>query len=93
MPTLACFTSTGLVRRGWDAFDRDVLRTFTGDDVRSFSDVVGSLPAGLHFTVVRGSLNVLTRLGYLTGSIELGPWELTDAGRRRLVEISARRAA
>lgn len=81
------------LRRGWDAFDRDVLRTFTDADSRSFSDVVGSLPPGLHFSVVRGSLAVLAHMGYLTQVSNAGPWELTNAGQDRLADIAAARTA
>lgn len=93
MPTLAYSTSTGRVRRGWDAFDRDVLSTFRDAHARSFTEVVNSLPTGLHFTDVRGSLNVLVHLGLLTGLRDTGPWELTDAGLDRLTGFTTTRKA
>lgn len=92
-PTLVFSSSTGHVRLGWDAFDRDVLSTFRTADVCSFSDVVRSLPAGLHFSEIRGALSVLVHAGYLTSSCDTGPWELTDAGRDRLADLTAARSA
>lgn len=89
MPTLVYSTSTDKVRRGWDALDKRVLRTFdTATGTRTFAEVVTALPDGMHFTVVRGSLAVLTHLGYLTGGSDTGPWALTDAGRDRLAELT-----
>jgi hypothetical protein len=94
MPTLAYSTSTDKLRRGWDALDQRVLRTFdTATGTRSFADVVAALPDGMHFTVVRGSLAVLVHLRLLSQRDDTGPWELTDAGRDRLADLTSTRKA
>lgn len=94
MPSALVYsTSARHIDWGWAALDLDVLRTFRDADSRSFASVVGSLPAGLHFAVVSGSLAVLVDLGYLARRSEVGPWELTDAGRGRLAELATARAA
>jgi hypothetical protein len=89
MPTLAYSTSTDKLRRGWDDLDKRVLRAFdTAAGTRTFAEVVTALPDGMHFTVVRGSLTVLVHLGLLSQRSDTGPWELTDAGRDRLADLT-----
>lgn len=93
MPTLAYSTSTDKLRRGWDALDRRVLRTFDTAGTRTFAEVVTTLPDGMHYTVVRGSLTVLVHLGFLSQRSDTDPWTLTDAGRDRLADLTTRTTA
>mgnify|MGYP001050339117 CR=1 FL=1 len=76
------------LRRGWDALDQDVLAVFRAAGTRTQNEVTRLLPEVPASQVV-GSLNVLTRLGYLNPGPRSSAWTLTPAGQKRLTDRAA----
>lgn len=82
---------------GWDALDRDVLKTFRNSASQLFMAVEMHLPYQVPPMVLRDRLTVLVHdgnLAYQPGGQDMPErWNLTSAGRTRLNETATSWAA
>lgn len=82
---------------GWDALDRDVLRTFRTAASQSLMAVGMRMSYQVTPTTLKDRLEVLARAGHLShqpGSEEMPErWNLTSAGRTRLEQTATSWAA
>jgi hypothetical protein len=87
---LAYTTATG-TRRGWDAFDRLILRAVAAGARQTVDDIARRLPAGISFHLVHRALDDAVNDGLVIRTVGDAPLhQITPAGLDRLAATNTR---